>query len=128
MKIKVLKLGTFVKELVTGNEGVLTHMCVMIGGRIEYVFQPKGLNSSTGKPIESGFVQQEQISGGIFIEVDIPLFLLMEKAKDKNSGYSGRIVTLTYHINGCIHVCIKPKGINPATGNTFDALDFDLVS
>lgn len=31
-----------------------------------------------------------------------------------------------YHINGCIHVGIKPEGVSEDTGNTYETQEFDI--
>jgi hypothetical protein len=45
---------------------------------------------------------------------------------DRASGFKGKAVHLTLHINGCIHALVQPKGPIPKTGDMIEAADFDI--
>lgn len=124
--MKSVKLGTMVRDNISGTDGMLTHLIVNIGGNKEYIFQPKGLNPKTQKPVDKILLQEERIEGGILIDEDVPLDLLGTKAQDIATGFKGKIVSLVYHINGCLHISIKPEGTLKNTGATIEACEFDI--
>lgn len=125
-QMKALKLGIEVKDKVSGVKGILTHLFLNTALNKEYIFQPGALSPESGKPVDCIMVDEARIEGGEWEEVDLPLDIIGEKASDKATGFKGTIVSMYYHINGCVHVLIKPKGVNKSTGNTHDAVEFDI--
>lgn len=126
MLVKLLELGTMVSDTVSGTKGMLTHLYLETGDQKRYIYQPRGLNPKDGKPVQSIFVDESRISGGKYVEVELPTNALGTPGEDIATGFKGTIIGLTYHINGCTHVEIKPKGINKQTGATFDSHEFDI--
>jgi len=126
MKIKILKLGTIVKDSATGVEGMLTIVATDMDGSHLYMFQPRGLNPKTGAPVDRMVIATARIVGGEEIEVDLPVEILGTIAEDLATGFTGMIIQLDYHINGCIHVDIKPVGVIAETGTTIESQSFDL--
>lgn len=123
--MKALKLGTIVTDSISEVKGMLTHLMISIGGNKEYIFQPSALNPKDGKPVKQIFMQESRIEDGEFVEIEVPEHLFGKKANDKATLFKGRIVTLIYHINGCWHAELKPKGLNE-DNNTFETCEFDL--
>lgn len=123
--MKVLKLGTMVEDTVTKTKGMLVLFILHIGGNKEYIYQPRGLNPENGQPVEKIWLQEERIKGGEFEEIDVPE-ILGTKAEDIATGFKGTITSLVYHLNGCLHVTLKPEGINKMTGNTIMEGEFDI--
>lgn len=123
--MKVYKLGVPVKDNISGVQGILTHLTVSGPTNMEYVFQPKSINPSTGTFADIIFLATERINNGILEEVDIPFDVIGTAAEDIATGYKGKIAQLVYHMNGCLHVGLKRPGLNES-GNTFPAIEFDI--
>lgn len=126
MKVKFFKLGTLIKDTVTGTSGMLVMHCIDIDRNTTYVYQPSALNPKTGAPVDRIQLHSKRIEGGILVEVDLPLNILNTKARDKATGFEGTIVGLDYHLSGCIHLDVKPEGTLPESGNTIDVQSFDI--
>jgi hypothetical protein len=126
MKIKTLELGTMVRDSISNTEGMLTHLMIQIGETREYIYQPRGLNPKTGAPVKRIAIAEERIQGANTVEIDAPLDVLCSHAEDIASGFNGKVISLIYHINGCLHVEIKPEGVLPTSGDTIDAQEFDI--
>lgn len=69
--MKVFKLGKIVKDSASLTDGMLTHMIVHIGGNLEYIFQPKGLNPKTKEPVGRILIQSARVIGGEQMELDM---------------------------------------------------------
>lgn len=123
--MKLLKLGKMVTDSVTETKGMLTHATINMNGEVLYVYQPTGLSKETKLPVERVFLEGSRITGESE-EVDVPLHLLGQKGKDMASGYKGKVTSLIYHINGCLHVELKAKGVIKKTGATIAAVEFDI--
>ena len=123
--MKVLKLGQIVHDIITGMDGSLTHMMVYIGGNIEYVFQPRSLNSTTNLPSKKMWMPKERLQRGEEIEIDIPFHILGTEVEDEVTGFKGKIVHLVYHLDNCLHVDVKPSGLN-SQGEPHDSAEFDI--
>lgn len=124
--MKILKLGTIVSDTVSGTKGMLTHCCINMQENDCYIYQPAGLNPKTGQPVTAIMVDKARIKGASDIEVVLPLEVLGSTGEDTASGFKGTIIGLTYHINGCVHVEIKPKGTTKETGSTIESHEFDI--
>jgi hypothetical protein len=124
--MKMFKLGTIVTDSVSGTRGMLTHVMCAMNASLQYVYQPSALHPKTLQPVSRVLLNPARVEGGEEIEVEIPLHLLGTQAEDLATGFQGTIVELVMHINGCIHVEIKPSGTNPETGSTIEAHEFDL--
>jgi len=123
----MLKLGTLVKDTVTGLKGMLTHYQMEMLDSNFYHFQPQGLNKKTGEPLHATWVTENRITGGV-VETDPPNMrkeLLGKKATDAASGFTGTITGLTLHISGCLHAFITPVGLTDS-GELKKGHDFDL--
>lgn len=128
MKKLVISLGTVCKDKGTGLEGTLTHWYCDMGGRVDYLFQPTGINTDDGQPIDKIGLEMERL---IFDEnsqeeVEIPTEILGTKVWDKASGFSGIAVSFIRHPNGCFHVVIQPQGRLAKTNSPVRKRDFDL--
>jgi len=124
--MKIYKLGEMVRDIVSDTEGMLTHMTVNMDKNEQYVFQPRGLNPETQQPVEKIYIDKSRIIGAIEEEISIPVEILGTEAEDIATGFKGIIIGLIYHINGCLHVDIKPKGILTNTGSTIQSHEFDI--
>lgn len=124
--MKVLQLGTMVKDTISNTKGMLTNLIIHVGGNKEYIFQPSGLSPATGQPVDKFWLTEERISGGKFIDVDVPMEILGTDAEDIATGFKGKVSGIIYHINGCLHITIKPQNILKATGATVDSTEFDI--
>jgi hypothetical protein len=124
--MKIFELGTMVKDTVSKTEGMITHAQVDMDGQVSYIYQPRGLNPKTKAPVDRILINGIRISGGVIIDLGIPLELLGTKGEDIATGFKGTIVGLVIHLNGCIHVNIKPEGTLESTGATIEPQEFDI--
>ncbi len=129
MEKKVIKLGTVCIDKATELKGTLTHWVINMEGYINYLFQPKGLNEE-GQPMDPIYlgVKRLDVKESDFETVEVPFDIIGTKVTDKASGFSGMAVEFVRYLNGCFHVSIQPKGINPTTKITIQKRDFDLRS
>jgi hypothetical protein len=127
-RLKIIKPGSFATYIPTGVYGMVTHSQILLGDVVMYIFQPNGLNAETGQPLKGLWAAKESFAG--YEEMDLPshvdLALLGSTAKDEASGFTGTIITLALHINGCVHAEVQPPGSNPKGGEKYDSCDFDL--
>ena len=122
----MLKLGTEVKDIASNQLGMLTLMQIEMNDSTYYYFQPKGVNPKTGEPVDGRWVVDATIEDAIKIpDPDLPLEVLGSHATDMASGYTGMIISLRLHLNGCCHVSIQSSQLLE-TGNVPQSVDFDL--
>jgi hypothetical protein len=128
--VSVLKLGTQCRDKATMLDGTLTHWLMNMSGRVEYLFQPKGLNEENGQPIEKLYLCSERLSASEsdLEDIEVPFEILGSQVTDKASGFTGMAIHFIRHINGCFHVEIQPKGRLPKKGTPVSSADFDLRS
>lgn len=125
-KLKFFKLGTIVKDDVTGLDGMLTHFQIDMSNNINYTFQPAQLSPETHEPVDSFWLDMKRVKNAIEIEKELPVEVLGSKVKDRATGFSGTAVCLIHHISGCTHFAVKPRGIVEKTGNSIRMRDFDM--
>lgn len=123
---KMVKLGSSVKDSVTGLNGAVTHMMVQSNGSRWYCFQPKGLNPEDGQPLKRIWVTPDRITGEMVNEPDLPVHVLGTEVIDVASGFKGTAIAITLHISGCVHVEVAPKGTQKKNGQVIDPCDFDI--
>ena len=125
----MFKLGTMVKDSVTGLNGMLTHLQVE-GDSWSYLFQPRGLSPKTGEPVEPVWIAADRICNGVEIEVTPELSgalnALGTEVEDQASGFKGIAVAAVFHISGCVHLDIQPRGVVAETGKTVARCNFDV--
>jgi len=124
--MKLLKLGTIVRDMATRLYGMLTHVQIAKDGSEFYNFQPKGLNLEDGTPVKGIWVTHDRICDGKRVDVDMPMELLGTVVEDLASGYKGTVTSLTLHIDGCIHALVQASGRSKKTGNAVESCDFDI--
>jgi len=126
-KGNMIKLGSVVTESATGLTGMVTHLQIEMDRQRYVLFQPRGLNPETGKPVNSMWVVESRLSGGQMIpEPDLPVGVLGTDVEDSASGFAGVATSIVLHISGCVHVCVQPKGKLEKTGAAVEAHDFDI--
>jgi len=121
----IKKLGKMVTDKVTGLKGMLTHFVLDQDGNRNYFFQPALLSKETGKPIDSYWLGDSRVVGGKEVQVSLPTEVLSTQVEDIATGFKGTACNVELHINGCVHVMIKPKGLN-MKGQPIDGLSFDI--
>jgi hypothetical protein len=128
MLIKTIKLGTVCKDKATTLEGTLTHWQCDMGGRIDYLFQPTGINPDDGQPVRKIALEPErlEVPPDSHEEIDVPFEILGSLVRDKASGFAGMAVCFVRHINGCFHVGIQPPGVLAKTQSPIRKCEFDL--
>ena len=122
----MIKLGTMITDKVTGIKGMLTMYQVDISDNKHYLFQPAVLNPEDRQPAKSFWVTEKRVIGGEETTVVLPLEILDTQVEDKATGFNGTAIALYYHLNGCIHIEIKPKGIIEKTGESIKPVEFDI--
>jgi len=126
-KIKVIKLGTRCKDKATELMGTLTHWMYNMDGHVDYLFQPKGLDTE-GQPVDKLFLEADRlrVTEKDFEEIEVPVEILGTQVTDKASGFTGMAVAFIRHINGCFHVFIQPKGLLSKNNSPVKRCEFDL--
>ena len=126
--LKLLKLGTRLNDRATLLTGTLTHWVIDMGQRVDYIFQPTGLNPENGSPLKHLSLEIERLeySEENLEEVEIPFEILGSIVTDKASGFTGMAVGFVRHINGCFHVIIQPQGVLAKTNAPVCKSEFDL--
>ncbi len=128
--MKMIKLGTPVKDSASQLDGMVVHMQIQAGGNSFYNFQPKGLSPETGQPLKRFWCAAARIVGGV--EVPEPKALTAARAvlntevEDISSGFKGIAIAITLHISGCVHVSVKPPGLQAKSGESIAEDDFDI--
>ncbi len=122
----ILQLGTVVLDSVTGLKGMLTHFHIDMSGNQNYLFQPQKLNPETGQPVDTYWLNSERVPLAKTIDFELPMHIIGKQAKDIGSGYSGTIIGITLHINGCVHAELKAKGFIKKSGEAIKAIDTDV--
>ncbi len=125
--LNVLRLGESYVDRASGVEGVLTHWFCNLDFIVNYLFQPKGLNES-GQPHEKIVICAGRLvhSDKHLEKVDAPLNVLGTLATEKISGFTGMVVGLDKHLNGCVHLTIQPKGLLPGKTGIVEDANFDI--
>jgi hypothetical protein len=98
-----------------------------MGGRVEYFFQPLGLDED-GQPVKKLYVcdQRLEVKPKDFEAVEVPFEILGTIVTDKASGFTGMAINFVRHLNGCFHVVIQPQGMLKGKNVPVEAADFDL--
>ena len=122
----IVKLGTIVFDTVSKVEGMLTMACIDMDDNENYLFQPSSLNPETRQPSDKLWLTKSRLTGTSIDVVDLPLHVLGTECRDKATGFHGKAISLNYHINGCVHLDIKPEGLIEKTGCTIPAHEFDI--
>jgi hypothetical protein len=127
----MFKLGTMVKDTVTGLEGMLTHLHVEgEGGHVLYNFQPRGLNPKTQEPVDDMWIAPNRIKGATEVpespQLSEAMKALNTEVEDQASGFKGIAVAAILHINGCVHLDVQPPGVVAETGKAIKRNDFDI--
>jgi len=59
-RFKTIKLGTVCVDKATRLQGTVTHCAINMGGKVNYFFQPKGLDEN-GQPVRKLFLELERL-------------------------------------------------------------------
>lgn len=125
--VRVLKLGTECRDRATWLNGTVTHWLMNMGGSVDYMFQPKGLDEEM-QPIKRLYLCAERLTvkEGDFEDVDVPFDILGTQVTNTASGFTGMATLFVRHPSGCFHVEIQPKGMLPKKGTPISSREFDL--
>lgn len=121
-------MGTECEDRATKLKGTITHWCMNMAGHVTYLFQPKGLNPETGKPVSRIYMPIERLivpKGGLE-STDVPFEILGSQVTDEATGFTGMAISFIRHRNGCFHVDIQPEGVLPKTNSPVDSTEFDI--
>lgn len=111
--IRDVKLGQKAKDLVTGYEGTITGVEVHVGRCAQVAIQPPV--TKDGKIPDAHMIDIPRIKitdEKQTIKTEIPDELPYEfgqEMEDKYSGYRGKVVGISFHINGCTVLALQPK-------------------
>lgn len=125
MEKSILKLGQMVTDNVTGIKGMLTMYSEDMDNNVLYLFQPSKLNPETKEPVDRYWLSKSRVDAEDY-KVELPLHILGTVVEDKATGFKGVAISIYYHISGCVHIEVKPKGLLENTGQSIKALEFDL--
>lgn len=124
---KMFELNKMVTDKVTGIKGMLTHVQFYGDGIVHYIFQPGALNPETGAPVTRHWLIPGRIEGGVKVSVPkIPVKAFGTEAKDKCTGFKGKVISFIIHPDGCLHVELQPEGVVVKTGSKREAVEFDI--
>lgn len=115
-----------ITDQVTDLNGMLTILSIDSANNIHYLFQPAGLSPKTKEPLNTFWITKQRVFGAEIKEVDLPVEVLATEVEDKASGFKGTAISLYYHLNGCIHFEVKPKGVIEETGESIKSREFDM--
>jgi len=105
---------------------MLTMHQVDMSNNKHYLFQPSSLNPEDKQPAKTYWITEKRVIGGQETSVVLPLEILDTQVEDKATGFNGTAIALYYHLNGCIHIEIKPKGIIEKTGESIKPVELDI--
>lgn len=108
-----IKLGSQVRCLVSGVEGIAVSKTETFNGNTRYAVQPRGEDAKSHPDaweIDQQFI--EQIGEGLSartIEAPPVEIAVGDKVRDRASGLEGIAVSKGTHMNGCVHFNVVPK-------------------
>lgn len=123
-QITAAKLGSMIVDTTTEIEGMLTVLALDMGGNRHYLFQPALLSTKTKKPVDTYWIVESRIDKLVTEVLYLPMDVLGTVVTDKATNFTGTAVQLYYHLNGCIHFEVKPKGILE-DGESIKSHEFD---
>lgn len=128
--MKKLEFGYNCKDIVTGVEGVLKTRATFITGcdRVELIVKDgegKWFDIPTIKVLDEGVSKdlQETEQCNMFDDVDEALYEFGVLAKDKITGFEGKIIGKSISISGDISYALSPKFIQESRNNDATWID-----
>ncbi len=109
-KLALFQQKQIVTDKATCLSGRLQTIQIETNGCIYYSFVPVRLNPDTQLPNRAYWITAERIQKGKTHEVELPLEIIGRDCKDVVSGVQGMAITMSLHINGCVHVDLQPSG------------------
>lgn len=108
-----IKLGSTVRDAITGFTGIATQRCDHLNGNVQYAIQPPGkddgsypdamfLDYHTLDVIDEGVSER----GTPVAETEI---VLGQKVRDKATGFTGIATMKNSYLNGCVHFGVQPE-------------------
>lgn len=124
----MFKLGCTVTDTATEHTGTVVGYFFEMSGNQLVAFQPRGINPETGHPVDSIWVAEARLVGGV--QVDLPdhitLAVLGTEVEDIASGFKGMAVSAQLYMNGCLHLNVQPAGTLAKTGAPIASCNFDI--
>lgn len=108
-----IKLGSTVRDAITGFTGIATQRCDHLNGNVQYALQPKG--NEDGAYPEAIFLDYhtlDVVDEGVsdraspLAETDI---VLGQEVRDRASGFTGIATMKNSYLNGCVHFGVLPE-------------------
>jgi hypothetical protein len=93
--------------------------------QVQYVFQPRRLNEETGQPVDHMLISPSRIIDGVEYEQELPMKVLGTEVEDTATGFKGMALHFVLHLNGCVHVNVKPS-TRRKNGEPVDAKELDI--
>lgn len=110
-----VKLGEYVRDALTGYEGIAASKVEMMGGNVQICVQPQVADEEKGKYPDAMNLDHhtlDVLNAGISSRVTEPIPVtvqLGDKVEDIVTGLTG-IATVRYtYMNGCIYYGVQPK-------------------
>lgn len=110
-----IKLGSIVRDAITGFTGIATQRCDHLNGNVQYAIQPKG--KEDGSYPDAMFLDYHTLDVGD--EADgvsdraTPAaetsIILGQKVRDKATGFTGIATMKATYLNGCVHFGVLPE-------------------
>ena len=113
-----------VTDTATGTLGSLKHAIIESDGQVSYNFQPEGLNTKDGTPLEWSRLKPNRIKDGVEKEYDVPVEVLNTRIKHDPTGFEGICTDIFLFSTGCCHFVIAPSTRNKETNELTRAHDF----
>ncbi|MBU3668895.1 MAG: hypothetical protein FGM57_02925 [Candidatus Taylorbacteria bacterium] len=126
-KVRLIKLGTMCTESASKLSGAPTHFNINGSGHMNYLFQPKRLNPETHLPVNRIRLDESRLQGITkenYVEMELPTEMIGKEVEDRISGYKGTVVSLTVHLNGCVHYVVQSAGTTK-DGSPIDSIEID---
>ena len=108
-----IKLGSTVRDAITGFTGIATQRCDHLNGNVQYAIQPKG--KEDGSYPDAMFLDYhtlDVIDEGVSdraTPVAESSIVLGQKVRDKASGFTGIATMKNSYLNGCVHFGVLPE-------------------
>ena len=111
--------------MATGLCGTVVIRQIEMDGSVQALVKPKGVDPDTGEAVKGFWAVEKRLSGGEHEDVNYPSEVLGTEVTDPVTGISGTAVALVYHLTGCLHVVIQPKG-KTKSGEPLKSFECDI--
>lgn len=107
-----IKLGSTVRDVITGFTGIATQRCDYLNGNVQYAIQPKKDDGSYPDAMFLDYHTLDVVDEGVSdraTPVAETAIILGQKVRDKASGFTGIAIMKNSYLNGCVHFGVQPE-------------------